>query len=56
MFHEKKKYKFFKLDPSSLLHISEGPQTIIEVSHDGKSLIIFNRAIFYYEIYSVIEG
>jgi len=54
MLQERKKYKFFKFDSSSLLFLAEGPQTIIDVSYDGKSLIIFNRTLFYYEIYSVI--
>ena len=56
MFHERKKYKFFKLDSSSLFFPFEGPQSVIDVSFDGKSLILFNRALFYYEIYSVIEN
>lgn len=52
--HEHKKYKFFKPEPSSLLNLSEGSQSVIEPSYDGKSFIIFNKPLEYYEVLSVI--
>lgn len=51
-----RKFKFFRPDPSSLFTLAEGSQSIIEVSFDGKSLILFNKTIFYYEIYALIES
>ena len=53
MIHESHKYKLQKiLSNSPLMHV-QSSRTVVLVSFDAKSLILFNKTLSYFEVYSV---